>query len=188
MSVATTKLVLTDNFANNSFSMDPDEAVSYALSILEGELIPEAEPDELSDYQATAAKLGDENTSLSDRVQAALEVLEIVNIYEVESADVLFQQKLSAYLIRIQTSPAVSKDDKTITVHQIAKMITTALFDEARIPADNQRILAVAKWTATHIEHYGDGFTIRVSSAIGLSIVTHVDQLMDNQLLKTVKA
>lgn len=125
---------------------------------------------------------------MSDRVQAALEVLEIVNIYEVESADVLFRQKLSAYLIRIQTSPAVSKDDKAITVRQFAKMITNALFDEARIPADNQRILAVAKWTATHIEHYGDGFTIRVSSAIGLSIVTHVDQLMDNQLLKTVKA
>lgn len=42
MSVATTKLVLTDNFASKTFSMDPNEAVSYALSILEGELIPEA--------------------------------------------------------------------------------------------------------------------------------------------------
>lgn len=178
MPVATTKLVLTDNFADKTFTMDPEDVVYYARNVLRDDLMPEAEPDELKDYQATATKLGDKTISLSDRVQEALEVLEIVNIYEEDTAGVLLQQKLSALLIRAQTALAMYArvfDDESITVRQFKKMIAKVL-ENNNIPATDQSVLAVAEWTATCVEDNG----IRIAPAIEQSIKFHVDELTDN--------
>ena len=76
-----------DNFLDIDLDLTPQEIVDYGIYLIEDRLEPEAklEPEEyheeLKYYETTLKSLKDSNVDLKERVNKAIEVMEIANIY-----------------------------------------------------------------------------------------------------------
>ena len=80
---ATSKRKFHDNFLNVDLDLTPQEIIDYGIYVLEDELEPEAFSEELEAYGKTLKSLKDSDVDLKERVNQAIAVMEIVNIYEV---------------------------------------------------------------------------------------------------------
>lgn len=81
---ATSKRKFHDDFLDVDLDLTSQEIIDYGIYVLEDKLEPEAFSEELEAYEETLKLLKDSNINLKERVNQAIEVMEIINIYEVK--------------------------------------------------------------------------------------------------------
>lgn len=72
-----------DEFMDTDLELGPQEIIDYGIYVLEDELEPEAYSEEVAYYEETLDLLKDDKEDMNERVNKAIDVLEIVNIYQV---------------------------------------------------------------------------------------------------------
>lgn len=80
------KIQLFDNCDKKYMSLYPEEVIDKAISYISHNLIPEAEqknePEEIKLYRESLVVMLDEQKFVDDRLAEALDILEVVNIFE----------------------------------------------------------------------------------------------------------
>lgn len=82
MEILTVKRKFYDEFMDTALEMNAQEIVDYGVYVLEDELTPEAYSEELAAYENDLAMLKNEDADITERVEKAIHILKIVNIYE----------------------------------------------------------------------------------------------------------
>ncbi|MCH5378424.1 hypothetical protein CBG04_08415 [Limosilactobacillus reuteri] len=77
------KRIFEDKFMDTTLELTSQEIIDYGIYVLEEELTPEAYSEELPAYKRDLAMLKDNDTNMIERVEKAIEIMGIVNIYEV---------------------------------------------------------------------------------------------------------
>lgn len=80
------KIQLFDSCDNEYMSLYPEEVIEKASSYISYFLIPEAEQEdeieEINEYKKALTIMFDEQKCIDERLAEALDILEVVNIYE----------------------------------------------------------------------------------------------------------
>lgn len=78
------KLTFIDSADVVTMELTPKEAIYQAIQWIENNLLPEAFANEIEYYKRTLAFLYDDTQDIQSRLVDAIEILEVVNIYEVQ--------------------------------------------------------------------------------------------------------